>query len=79
MSKTKNLAAALRTDNARQSKTPLSSEPTGKPAYFGFRLDPAAKRQLEFLRLEIGAKNLQALMTEAVNDLFEKYKKDRIA
>lgn len=44
-----------------------------------FRIDQAAKTQLEFLRLEIGAKSIQGLMTEAINDLFEKYKKNRIA
>lgn len=44
-----------------------------------FRIDQAAKTQLEFLRLEIGAKSVQSLMIEAINDLFEKHGKNRIA
>lgn len=44
-----------------------------------FRIDQAAKTQLEFLRLETGAKSIQSLMIEAINDLFEKYGKNRIA
>lgn len=44
-----------------------------------FRIDQAAKTQLEFLRLEIGAKSVQSLMIEAINDLFEKHGKKRIA
>jgi len=44
-----------------------------------FRIDQVAKTQLEFLRLEIGAKSIQGLMIEAINDLFEKYGKNRIA
>lgn len=44
-----------------------------------FRIDRAAKKQLDFLRLEVGSKSIQDLMTEAINDLFEKYNKNRIA
>ncbi|MDI2113800.1 ribbon-helix-helix domain-containing protein [Commensalibacter nepenthis] len=44
-----------------------------------FRIDQAAKTQLEFLRLETGAKSIQSLMIEAINDLFEKHGKNRIA
>jgi len=44
-----------------------------------FRIDQAAKTQLEFLRLEIGSKSIQSLMIEAINDLFEKHGKNRIA
>lgn len=44
-----------------------------------FRIDQAAKTQLEFLRLEIGAKSVQSVMIEAINDLFEKHGKKRIA
>lgn len=44
-----------------------------------FRIDQAAKTQLEFLRLETGSKSIQSLMIEAINDLFEKYGKNRIA
>jgi len=40
--------------------------------------DGAGKTQLEFLRLEIGAKSVQSLMIEAINDLFEKHGKKRI-
>lgn len=44
-----------------------------------FRIDQAAKTQLEFLRLEIGSKSIQSLMIKAINDLFEKHGKNRIA
>ena len=57
----------------------MKPEPSGETVQINFRVDPAAKRQLEFLRLEIGAKSLQELLIEGMNDLFEKHGKDRIA
>jgi len=57
----------------------IRAEPEGGAVQINFRVDPAAKRQLEFLRLETGAKSLQELLIEAMNDLFEKHGKDRIA
>lgn len=74
-----NLAAALRSEGKGAKPTPVKSEPIGEAVQINFRVDPAAKRQLEFLRLEIGAKSMQELLIEAMNDLFEKHGKDRIA
>lgn len=77
--KTNNLAAALRSEGKGAQKPVLKAEPEGGNVQINFRVDPAAKRQLEFLRLETGAKSLQELLIEAMNDLFEKHGKDRIA
>lgn len=72
------LKDVLLQDSTRK-KTSGLQEDNGDLIQFNFRIDPAAKTQLEFLRLEIGAKSIQGLMTEAINDLFEKYGKNRIA
>ncbi len=48
-----------------------------KPLFI--RLDPAAKAQLGILKIEQGASSVQALMQEAINDLFLKYDKEPIA
>lgn len=76
--KTNNLAAALRNQPAKRASL-IKASPEGDNVQINFRVDPAAKRQLEFLRLETGTKSLQELLIEAMNDLFEKYGKDRIA
>jgi hypothetical protein len=49
----------------------------GKKAIAGF-FDPAVSRQLKEIGLEKDA-SVQALLTEALNDLFEKYGRSRIA
>lgn len=77
--KQNNLAAALRSEGKTKKPTIVKPEPNGATVQLNFRIDPAAKKQLEFLRLETGAKSLQELLTEAINDLLEKHGKDRIA
>ena len=77
--KQNNLAAALRSEVKPAKRPVMKPEPSGETVQINFRVDPAAKRQLEFLRLEIGAKSLQELLIEGMNDLFEKHGKDRIA
>lgn len=72
------LKDVLLQDSTRK-KTSGLQEDNSDLIQFNFRIDQAAKTQLEFLRLEIGAKSIQGLMTEAINDLFEKYGKNRIA
>ena len=79
MPKTESLAAALRNEAKTPRAPDIRSEPDGKEVQLNFRVDPAAKRQLEFLRLEIGARSLQELLREAMNDFFEKHGKDRLA
>jgi hypothetical protein len=49
----------------------------GKKTIAGF-FDPAASRQLRQIALEEGT-NVQELLREAINDLFEKRSKSRIA
>ncbi len=49
----------------------------GKKTIAGF-FDPAASRQLKQIALEEGT-NVQELLREAINDLFEKRGKSRIA
>ena len=78
----KDLAAALHS-KSDAPKAP-KAKPTEKTAFADktaiiFRVDEAAKRELEYLRLDTGAKNMQSLMIEAVNDLLEKHGKKRIA
>ena len=79
MPKTESLAATLRNEAKIPRAPDIRSEPDGKEVQLNFRVDPAAKRQLEFLRLEIGARSLQELLREAMNDFFEKHGKDRLA
>ena len=81
MAKKKDLAAAL---HSGDKPKPVEAKATKKTAFADktpiiFRVEEAAKRELEYLRLDIGAKNMQALMIEAVNDLLEKHGKKRIA
>ena len=77
--KTNNLATALLGERKGIKPDFVKAEPESRSVQINFRVDPAAKRQLEFLRLEIGAKSIQDTLVEAMNDLFEKYGKDRIA
>ena len=80
MSKKKNLAAALHKDIKKVTPIPVvASASENTLVQMNFRIDPAAKQQLEYLRLETGAKSLQVLFIEAMNDLFQKHGKDRIA
>jgi hypothetical protein len=60
-------------------KHPEGTAPSraGKKAIAGF-FDPAVSRQLKGIGLEKDA-SVQALLAEALNDLFEKYGRSRIA
>lgn len=57
-----------------QGRTPSRA---GKRAIAGF-FDPAVSRQLKGIGLDKD-KSVQALLAEALNDLFEKYGRSRIA
>jgi hypothetical protein len=59
--------------------TKISASPgrRGKKTIAGF-FDPAASRQLKQIALEEGS-NVQELLREAINDLFEKRGQSRIA
>jgi ApbE superfamily uncharacterized protein (UPF0280 family) len=75
------LAEALR-ENKKPSVTASAPQAGGtgddKSVLF-IRLDPDAKKQLEFLKIEQNAPSITALMSEAINDLFLKYGKEPIA
>jgi len=58
-------------------KSPVTPGRRGKKTIAGF-FDPAASRQLRQIALEEGS-NVQELLREALNDLFEKRGKARIA
>jgi len=75
---TNSLKDALLQDKKRLLVSDTNSDKSDL-VQLNFRIDQAAKIQLEFLRLEIGAKSVQSLMIEAINDLFEKHGKNRIA
>lgn len=64
-----------RVADTNKGDTPPSRQ--GKKAITGF-FDPAVSKQLKQIGLEED-KTLQALMAEALNDLFEKYGKSPIA
>lgn len=90
MSKRGSLSAALEEVSGRTNPLTPKAAPELKPAQAarspgrrGKRLisgyfDPAASKQLKRLALDADS-NVQALLTEALNDLFEKHGLSRIA
>ncbi len=62
-------------DSTKDSYSPPSRQ--GKKAVTGF-FDPAVSRQLKQIALDYDT-TVQALLGEALNDLFEKYHKEPIA
>ena len=89
MSKRSTLSEALRQASGKSEPPKPEDRPTtaassrvvpsrrGKKTIAGF-FDPAASRQLRQIALEEGS-NVQELLREAINDLFEKRGKARIA
>ena len=89
MSKRSSLSEALRQASGKaeppkpqavaapEIKPSASPSRRGKKTIAGF-FDPAASRQLRQIALEEGS-NVQELLREAINDLFEKRGKARIA
>jgi hypothetical protein len=83
--KKKNLAAALHeaADPKEEAATPVQASSArsagreGKKAVTGF-FDPAVSKQLKQIALEEDS-SLQALLQEAINDLFAKRGKSQIA
>jgi Antitoxin-like ribbon-helix-helix len=90
MGKTQSLAAALNAANKQPMRVPpakpqAASRPAqpvkpsrvGKKPVTGF-FDPAVSRQLKQMALDQDS-SIQALLREALNDLFEKHHKKPIA
>ncbi len=92
MSKRPSLSEALRQASGKHESPKIESQPAllitktgivpgrrGKKTIAGF-FDPAVSRQLKQIALEEGeGSNIQELLREAINDLFEKRGKSRIA
>jgi Antitoxin-like ribbon-helix-helix len=90
MSKRSSLSDALRhaSGKTEEQKPPAVSaqavQPgniqgrTGKKNISGW-FDPAVSRQIKQMALEKDDSSIQELLREAINDLFEKYGKSRIA
>lgn len=68
--------SAAPTEVASRQEATVPSR-AGKKAIAGF-FDPAVSRQLKEIGLDKDA-SVQALLTEALNDFFEKYGRSRIA
>ncbi|WP_341532335.1 ribbon-helix-helix domain-containing protein (plasmid) [Nostoc sp. UHCC 0302] len=73
----KSQAQAHPDSDSASEKTPVPPSRQGKKAITGF-FDPAVSRQLKQLALEQDS-TVQALLAEALNELFEKYGKKPIA
>ena len=70
-------ATAAKPEDPANHPEGMSPSRAGKKAIAGF-FDPAVSRQLKGIGLEKDA-SVQALLAEALNDLFEKYGRSRIA
>jgi hypothetical protein len=76
--KRKNLQSIFQTNSAEDS-APEPSPKNEKPfRWTSFRMNPIARKQLDILVAEQET-SLQSLLCSAVNDLFEKHGKPRIA
>ena len=62
----------------RHAKTTLPPSRAGKKALIGY-FDPDVSKQLKQMMLDQDRKSVQELLKEALNDLFQKYKKPPIA
>lgn len=62
----------------RKGPTAVPKSRAGKKALITYH-DPAVSKQLEQMKLDLDRKSVQDLIAEALNDLFQKYKKPTIA
>ena len=62
----------------RRGKTTLPPSRAGKKALIGY-FDPDVSKQLKQMMLDQDRNSVQELMKEALNDLFQKYRKPPIA
>lgn len=68
-------------DGPKNEKSGIAAPPTKRKnskVMIGALFDPAVRRQLKILEAETD-QNLHELLSEALNDLFAKHRKDRIA
>ena len=64
--------------NRRGKTTPLPPSRAGKKALIGY-FDPDVSKQLKQMMLDQDRNSVQELLKEALNDLFQKYRKPPIA
>ena len=66
------------TPRNRRGKTTLPPSRAGKKALIGY-FDPDVSKQLKQMALDQDRNSVQELLKEALNDLFQKYRKPPIA
>ena len=71
-------AAAVGEPPPRKSRSAQAPSRAGKKALIGY-FDPEVSKQLKQMMLDHDRASVQALLREALNDLFQKYKKPTIA
>ena len=73
-------AATVVTDRPldRRAKTTIPPSRAGKKALIGY-FDPDVSKQLKQMMLDQDRNSVQELLKEALNDLFQKYRKPPIA
>ncbi len=71
-------AAAVAEPPPRKTKAAQAPSRAGKKALIGY-FDPEVSKQLKQMMLDHDRDSIQALLREALNDLFQKYKKPTIA
>ena len=71
-------AAVAEPPRIRRGKTTLPPSRAGKKALIGY-FDPDVSKQLKQMMLDQDRNSVQELLKEALNDLFQKYRKPPIA
>lgn len=89
MSKAKKASLSAALHDKTKTAEPVAVQPAKSPkppkgqgddlVQFNMRLPRDAKTQLDYLKLELGAPSIHAMMLEALDDFFQKHKKKRIA
>jgi hypothetical protein len=59
-------------------KTTVAPSRVGKKALISYH-DPAVTKQLQQMKLDLDRESVQSLIEEALNDLFQKYRRPTIA
>ena len=70
--------AVAESQRNRRGKTTLPPSRAGKKALIGY-FDPDVSKQLKQMMLDQDRNSVQELLKEALNDLFQKYRKPPIA
>lgn len=71
-------AAPVPVEPAAPRKTAVTPARVGKKALITYH-DPAVSKQLKQMALDMDRESIQSLVIEALNDLFQKYRRPTIA